>query len=247
MEDSRYFSIQLIDLYTHIVDYVGTRTTGNDGGNFLLTGPEWQGDVPSGIDKVIPFETQFLIAIYSMQLFNPDDLMARFAKNGVGAGREFDATALDRELRQALEAGIAEAWEDFNDLRSRADRGEVTSGDVFGSRDQLRNNYLYRFGGAALGIWGHAEEEAMYPTYYVDGEGQPLTCLLTGYRNRTVPSVSTCGCTGRRKQRYVHRAPATWQPKNRPHAGLFLSITLSLDIGLTARSSVWTDISCSRG
>jgi hypothetical protein len=39
MEKERYFSVQLIDWYTFNFDYIGTRTTGNGGGNFLLAGP----------------------------------------------------------------------------------------------------------------------------------------------------------------------------------------------------------------
>ena len=34
IEKERYFSIQLIDAYTFNFDYIGTRTTGNDGGEF---------------------------------------------------------------------------------------------------------------------------------------------------------------------------------------------------------------------
>src|SRR6185295_13585387 len=39
MEKDRYFSIQLVDLYTYNFDYIGSRTTGNDGGSFLIAGP----------------------------------------------------------------------------------------------------------------------------------------------------------------------------------------------------------------
>ena len=52
IEKDRYFSIQLIDLYTHNFDYIGSRTTGNEGGSFLIAGPGWNGDVPEGITKV---------------------------------------------------------------------------------------------------------------------------------------------------------------------------------------------------
>src|SRR5204862_7694102 len=39
MEKERYFSVQLIDYYTFNFDYIGTRTSGNGGGSFLLAGP----------------------------------------------------------------------------------------------------------------------------------------------------------------------------------------------------------------
>jgi len=50
----------------------------------------------------------------------------------------------------------------------------VTSGDVFGTRDYLKNNYLYRMTAAVLGILGNSKEEAMYPMYYTDATGQKL-------------------------------------------------------------------------
>jgi len=35
VDKGRYFSAQLIDLYTFNFAYIGSRTTGNDGGSFL--------------------------------------------------------------------------------------------------------------------------------------------------------------------------------------------------------------------
>src|ERR1700727_953623 len=37
IEKGRYYSLQFIDMYTFNFAYAGSRATGNDGGNFLLT------------------------------------------------------------------------------------------------------------------------------------------------------------------------------------------------------------------
>src|ERR1700690_828163 len=74
IEKNRYYSIQFTDAYTFNIDYVGTRTTGNDAANFLVVGPNWRGATPSGIRKVIHSETQLLMPIYRVQLFDPSDL-----------------------------------------------------------------------------------------------------------------------------------------------------------------------------
>ena len=74
IEKDRYFSIQLIDAYTFNFDYIGSRATGNDGGSFLIAGPGWKGETPAGVKKVIRSETEFVLAAYRTQLFNPDDL-----------------------------------------------------------------------------------------------------------------------------------------------------------------------------
>ena len=74
IEKDRYFSIQLIDAYTFNFDYIGSRATGNDGGSFLIAGPNWKGETPKGIKKVMRSETELALAAYRTQLFNPDDL-----------------------------------------------------------------------------------------------------------------------------------------------------------------------------
>jgi hypothetical protein len=74
IEANRYYSVQLVDLYTYNSDYLGTRTTGNGGGNFLIAGPGWNGTAPAGITKVIKADTDFLLALYRTQLFDEADL-----------------------------------------------------------------------------------------------------------------------------------------------------------------------------
>ena len=73
IEQNRYFSLQLVDAYTFNFDYIGTRATGNGGGNFLIAGPNWKGEKPNGIEKVIHSETELVLVPYRTQLFNPAD------------------------------------------------------------------------------------------------------------------------------------------------------------------------------
>lgn len=72
--ESRYYSLQFIDMYTHNFAYVGSRETGSAAGKYLLTGPDWIGEVPAGIDGVIRSETQFAFVLYRTQLFDETDL-----------------------------------------------------------------------------------------------------------------------------------------------------------------------------
>ncbi len=74
IEKNRYFSVNLIDWHTFNFDYIGSRTTGNDGGSFLIAGPGWKGETPKGVTKVFRSETEFVFAIYRTQVFSPDDL-----------------------------------------------------------------------------------------------------------------------------------------------------------------------------
>ena len=241
IEKGRYFSVQLIDAYTFNFAYLGSRTTGNGGGSFMVVGPNWKGSTPKGVAKVIRSETDFVFAVFRTQLFNPADidnvkkvqsgyraqtlsaflgtaapapapsidfmkpltaegekksleffnvlnfvlrfcptdpsetqLMARFAKIGVGAGKTLDVSKLMPEMKAALEAGVGDAWADLAGVLKQFDEGKVTSGDVFGTREYLKNNYLYRMAAAVAGIYGNSKQEAMYPIYGVDDSKQKL-------------------------------------------------------------------------
>jgi hypothetical protein len=74
IEQDRYYSLQFIDGYTYNFDYVGSRTTGNGGGKYLLAGPGWKGEKPAGIDTVITSDTDLALVLYRTQLFGPSDL-----------------------------------------------------------------------------------------------------------------------------------------------------------------------------
>ncbi len=74
VEKERYYSVQLVDMYTFNYGYIGSRATGNGSGTFLIAGPAWKGETPSGVRKVFRCETDFTFAIFRTQLFNPGDL-----------------------------------------------------------------------------------------------------------------------------------------------------------------------------
>lgn len=255
IEADRYFSVQLIDAYTHNFAYLGSRTTGNGGGSFLIAGPGWKGKTPKGIAQVVRSETEFAFALYRTQLFDAADievvkgiqtkyrvqplsqflgkkppkaappvafiqpltaeqqrtapqfydvlnfvlrytpthpteqaLMARFARLDIGAGRKFDFGSLSPDIQAAVRQGMADAWADFGAFKSgKIDTGIVTSGDLFGTREFLANDYLKRMTGAALGIYGNSKEEAIYPTYFIDADGKPLDGAANRYTLRLEP------------------------------------------------------------
>lgn len=255
IDPKRYYSIQLIDAYTFNFDYIGSRTTGNEAGSFLVAGPGWTGTPPKGIKKVFRSETDLVFATYRTQLFNPDDidnvkkvqagykaqplseflgqpasaarstknfmrpltpatqktsleffnilsfvldfcpthpsekeLMARFAKIGVGSGRKIDVAKLSPEMKQSLADGMADAWKEFAEFEKTDLAGnKVTSGDLFGTREYLKNNYLYRFAAAVIGLYGNSKQEAMYPFYRTDSKGQLLDASKHRYVLRFAP------------------------------------------------------------
>jgi hypothetical protein len=74
IEQDRYYSLQFIDAYTYDMAYVGSRTTGNSGGTYLLAGPNWKGGKPAGVNDVIQSDTNLATVLYRTQLRDPADL-----------------------------------------------------------------------------------------------------------------------------------------------------------------------------
>jgi hypothetical protein len=74
VEKSRYYSVMLCDGNTFNYGYIGSRATGNEAGDYLVVGPDWKGETPAGIKKVFQSSTQFSLAAYRTQLFNPADM-----------------------------------------------------------------------------------------------------------------------------------------------------------------------------
>ncbi|WP_103735154.1 DUF1254 domain-containing protein [Pseudomonas sp. GZJR-8] len=247
IEDERYYSVQLIDLYSQNIAYLGTRSTGNNGGHYMIAGPDWKGQQPVDIDRVVYSESNIAYALYRTQLFDDKDLakvkqiqsgykvqplssyvkqpapakvpkiewpkptatmtegpqlfrylnfmlafaapqdsekdlLARFAKIGIAPGAPFKVNQLTAEQRKALEEGIADGRAEFAAFKKdKLDTHQVVQADLFGSRDRLQNNYLYRYAGAELGIFGHSSDEAAHLTYVVDSEGKPANGARHSY------------------------------------------------------------------
>ncbi len=239
VDENRYYSIQLIDAYTHNFAYIGSRATGSKSGNYLVAGPDWKGETPDGIDGVYNSETYFGWAQYRTQLINLSDLenvkkvqagykvqtlsqflgkpspenfspvnfmkplaqedqktsieffnqlnfvlnycpphasekelLERFSRLGIGAGKTFDNESFSPEIQKAIVDGMADGWEVFKNTLAKINSGELASGDVFGTREFMKNNYANRMIAAVLGIFGNSKNEAMYPTYYLDADGE---------------------------------------------------------------------------
>lgn len=242
VDSNRYYSLQFIDLYTHNFAYVGSRATGTEAGNYLLAGPNWQGETPANIKQVIRSETELAFVLYRTELKNAADienvkaiqaayrvqplssflksttskvepinfieppntktirnspeffntlsfllqfapthpseveLRQKFERIGIIPGQTFEFEKFSNEIQQAILAGQQQAWQDVTKFKAeQIDTGKRTAADGFGSREFLKNDYLARMNSAALGIYGNSKEEAIYPIYFTDADGQPLS------------------------------------------------------------------------
>jgi hypothetical protein len=74
VEKNRYYSVMLEDGNTFIYGYIGTRATGNEAGDYMVVGPDWRGATPPSVKKLFRSSTQFSVAGYRTQLFDPADI-----------------------------------------------------------------------------------------------------------------------------------------------------------------------------
>lgn len=244
IDEGRYYSMQLVDLYTHNVGYLGTREDGNGGGDFLIAGPDWQGAIPKGVKRVVRMTTELGLGIIRTQLFSSNDLeevkriqagykvqllsayaatpapvsapavvwpviselqmvtdfwplaafllqfapalpgdealRAQFSRLGLQAGAHWPTAGFDSAL-QVESAGVsAQQKLAANVLKLK------TSAGLFGSPQEMRGRFMERAMGAMAGIYGNSVQEALYPTYLVDSDGNPLDTSKKRYALRFI-------------------------------------------------------------
>jgi len=61
--DERYYVIQIVDMYTFNIEYIGARTTGYQAAKYLFAGPFGDGPIPAGIEGVRRTEGRFLFLL----------------------------------------------------------------------------------------------------------------------------------------------------------------------------------------
>jgi hypothetical protein len=130
--------------------------------------PVWDAAKGEGIEFIA-----YLNAILPFMPIVPaeQEMLALFARIGIGPGKPFDSNAIPPEIRAAIDTGIAEAAKTLKD-------GAVQQKDsraLFGTRAELADGYITKRNyGAMLGIYGNTKEEAVYGSQQTDRDGKVL-------------------------------------------------------------------------
>ena len=72
----RYYSIQLVDMFTHNFGRIGTRSTGGEAGSYLVTGPRWEGVQPDDVKAVFRSKSSFVHCVVRIEVRGPEDVSA---------------------------------------------------------------------------------------------------------------------------------------------------------------------------
>ena len=110
VDPKRYYSVQLVDGSTFNYGYIGSRTTGNEAGSFLVAGPRWKGELPAGVKKLFQSGSDYSLVIFRTQLFDPADM-----PNVIKVQDGYKVQPLSAFLKQPAPAAAAEvAWPKFD-------------------------------------------------------------------------------------------------------------------------------------
>ena len=74
VEPGRYYSLMLVDGTGLNYGILGTRSSGREAGDYLIVGPDWQGETPEGISRVLRLPTQFGLALTRVQVVGEEDV-----------------------------------------------------------------------------------------------------------------------------------------------------------------------------
>ncbi len=131
---------------------------------------------------------------FALDLVNthPDEaeLMKKFAKIGIGTPGQFVLSELDPALAKALEEGVQEGIEETKAFVNANSSDPLMSAKMFGTREFLKksaenmgqpNLYILRMTAALMGLYGNSGEEAVYPAYLSDKNGNPFNAAEHEY------------------------------------------------------------------
>ena len=94
-------------------------------------------------------------------------LRQRFAEIGIVPGQPFGTAFMSAGVKSALRAGMADGQQAIEARQAMT----KSSADLFGTRDDLQNDYTNRSVGAQMGIYANSKAEAFYIPMLMDTGG----------------------------------------------------------------------------
>ncbi len=159
----------------------------NSSENFIAALPQWnEGDqfTAEMLKYLDPWVKSFEPVEADKEFFN------KMAKIGIGSGT-FELSSFKPEIKEAIEVGAKEGFDEIMAFLQKHSTDPLASAKIFGTRSFLKksgtDNYgldrmdIIRSAAAQAGLYGNTGIEAIYPTYYVDAEGEALNAAENNY------------------------------------------------------------------
>lgn len=87
----RYYAVQFTDPWGTVFAYVGRRATGTQAGDYLISGPGWQGTVPAGITQQIKSPNNTVLLLGRTLVESDSDLATAY-----GLAKQIQVTPLSQ-------------------------------------------------------------------------------------------------------------------------------------------------------
>ncbi len=118
-------------------------------------------------------------------------LMKDMSDLGLGTTEGYNFNNFNEEIQNAIRQGVKDGFSEMEAFIKRVSTDPLASSKVFGTRAFLEksakenynfnNIYLLRAVGAHLGLYGNSGSEAIYPTFLIDSEGNPMDASKYNY------------------------------------------------------------------
>lgn len=111
IDGDRYYASQWDDLWAFVLDSPGSIEDGEQGGAYLIAPPDWKGELPEGVKRVIKGESFFLGCITRTGVGGPEDM-----PNVKAIQNQYQLIPLSAYLHQRAPAPAERVnWLPFND------------------------------------------------------------------------------------------------------------------------------------
>ncbi|MFC1799777.1 DUF1254 domain-containing protein [Candidatus Eisenbacteria bacterium] len=151
--------------------------------------PEW--NEGSQFDEHFYGYLDFMLTLLKEPGDGEQALWDRLARLGIGPEGTFDFDALPSDIQDAMKAGRKDGFDDIEEFLNENTADPLVSAKIFGTREFLSEsamvNYdletptMLRAVAAHMGLYGNSAAEAIYPTYLVDSDQQPLNASTNRY------------------------------------------------------------------
>lgn len=74
--NGRYYTAQILDMATETLTNFGQRLDGTGAAHFAVVGPDWNGSLPAGINRVVRTDTRFAYVLLRILVDGPSDVPA---------------------------------------------------------------------------------------------------------------------------------------------------------------------------
>lgn len=178
IEDNRFYTSQWDDMFGYVLDNAGSVKDGNDGVSVLLAAPDFKGDLPDGVKRLIKGDSYLLGTLTRTQLIGQADL-----PNVQKIQRAYKLQPLSRFLgTQAPAPAPAIDWMEWKEGAEFKDdfwkyAGFVSRFLVGHPEDKEKWDQLEQFGFMQGGDWSIAELDPEKQEALREGQKQAIAFL----------------------------------------------------------------------